>query len=256
MNEHGLDDSESDQDEDGVSMLTFKNTIKNARQYSHSIRTLESGTAPNISSVPNIASTELRFDLTDAHDRDPAHITKIKFSEGTKESDQLLSRIKWQRRATAAKKRDESCEKQDPDGSDSPETGELRSEWWEDWQEKKKRAKQKRAEERRAMSGASGSTESSHGSEKLSGSDLMQLRERNEKSNGAEEARRTSAANDETPLRRRLLEPSRGHSGGGSEILGPARTVLPMESIDGLSGISTRYPDDAGEKLRRGRTFL
>jgi len=224
---------------------TSKNTRYNARQQSHSIRTIACDIGPHDSprstqpsslgragqdgsEIDSLASISL--DSIHASARETNHGPNIKFSAGTKESDQPLSRVQWQRRATAAKKRDEFCEKQDPDGPDSPETGELRSEWWEDWQEEKARAKEKRAEERRAISGASESTESSHGSEKLSGSDQIQLSKRNEKSNGAEEARRTSAANDETPLRRRLVGPSRGHSGGGSETMGHARTVLPMRA--------------------------
>jgi hypothetical protein len=107
------------------------------------------------------------------------------------------------------------------------------------------------------MLDAPGGGESSQGSGKLSGSDEMQASKRSERSNGSEAARRTRASSIELPLsqRKKPVEPSSGHSSVGSETFGHVGTVLPSESGEEEIGRSTLYPDNAKQKLRRGRRF-
>ena len=230
MNEPSLDGSHSDLDEDVVSKLTLRNTIENARQHSHSIRTLacnaESYVSPGSTHAPAEGRTRrddsevdqlvsISLDTTDADDSVGKRDSKIKFSCRTKEHDQLLTKLEWRKlnKETAEKERDERWRKLDPTTPDPPEAEKLESAWWDQW-------KKMRAEERRAMLGAPGSPESSQEPEKLSESDKMQTSERIKSSDASDTARRTLASSIELPLRHREkpVEPSKGYSGGGSQI--------------------------------------
>jgi hypothetical protein len=131
--------------------------------------------------------------------------------------------------------------------------------WWNQWKNEEKEAKiMQRAQEKRAMLDAPGGGKSSQGSEHLSESDEMQLGKLSESTNGPEAARRTRASSIELALERREnpVEPSSGHSSVGSKTSEHMGTVLPTESGEEAMGTSTLYPDNAKQKLRRGRTFL
>ena len=146
----------------------------------------------------------------------------------------------------------------DPNTPNYPETEELEVDWWNQWKNEEKEAKMKqRAQEKRAMLDAPGGGKSSQGSEQLSESDEMQASKRSERSNGSEAARRTRASSIELPLsqRKKPVEPSLGHSSVGSETSEHMGTVLPSESVEEASGTSTLYPNNAEQKLRRGRRF-
>ena len=146
----------------------------------------------------------------------------------------------------------------DPKTPNYPETEELEVDLWNEWKNEEKEAKMKqRAQEKRAMLDAPGGGKSSQESEQLSESDEMQLGKLSERTNASEAARRTRASSIELPFgqRKKRVEPNSGHSSVGSETSEHMGTVLPSESGEEAMGTSTLYPDNAKQKLGRGRRF-
>jgi hypothetical protein len=259
-----------------ISKETLTNTESNARQQSNSSRTIACHIEPHVSppsTQPSFQGGPGRNDpevgqspiislaSTAAGDRKSKHDSKIKFSDRTKKSDQSLTKPQWRQlnKETTEEERDVQWRKLDPNTPNYPETEELEVDWWNEWKNEKKEAKMKqRAQEKRAIPDAPGGGKSSQKSEQLSELDEMQSGKLGKNSNGSEAARRTRASSIEIPLRHRKkpAEASSGHASVGRENFEHAGTVLPCESGEEAMGTSNLYPDNAKQKLRRGRTFL
>jgi hypothetical protein len=253
----------------------LNNTKRNAIQNSNSKRTLACDAESHVAPGPIYASfvgqagqdgseadksASISLDSTDAGARETNHDPKIKFSEGTKERDQCLTKLQWRKlnKETTEEERDTWWSELDPNAPNHPETEELEMDCWDECKDEEEEAKIKqRAKEKRAMLDAPGGRESSRGSEKLSESDGMQSGRLSQRPNGSGAARRTGASSIELVLeqREKPVEPSPGHSSVGSETSEHVGTVLPSESGEEEIGRSTLYPDNAKQKLRRGRRF-
>jgi hypothetical protein len=220
---------------DKSSDLTSDNTRYNARQQSNSKRTLacaaENHVAPGLTHPSSVGRAgqdgfgvdrPISHDSIDAGARGPNHDPKIKFSGGTKEGDQSLTKLEWRKRnkETAQEERDAWWRTLDPNTPSYPETEELETDCWDECIDEEKQAKMKqRAQEERVMLDAPGGRESSQGSEKTSEPDGMQSGRASQRPNGSGAARRTRASSIELVLdqREKPVEPSSGHSGVGSE---------------------------------------
>jgi hypothetical protein len=160
---------------------TLDNTRYNAGQQSNSKRTLacdaECHVAPGLtypSSVGRAGQDGFGVDRLISHDSIDAgacgtnHDPKIKFSGGTKERDQSLTKREWRKRnkETAQEERDAWWRKLDPNAPNHPEIEELEMDCWDKCKDEEEEAKIKqRAKEKRAMLDAPGDGRSSQESE-------------------------------------------------------------------------------------------
>jgi hypothetical protein len=145
-----------------ISELTSDNTKHNAIQNSNSKRTLacdaESYVAPGpmYASVVGQAgqdgseadkSAYISLDSTDAGARETNHDPKIKFSEGTKERDQCLTKLQWRKlnKETTEEERDAWWSKLDLNTPKHQETEELETDWWNESKTEKEAKMRQRA---------------------------------------------------------------------------------------------------------------
>jgi len=267
MTEPGENDPESDQDQDAVSTLTLENTKKNARQHSHSIRSLAS-----ITELPTSLSTEGRIgqddleadklqpttrDSTDTDNREGDLVPTVTFSDRTKKANQnLRSRELDCGELLTAQDRDEWWSKLDPASRKPPPLEELPVEWWNDWREKRRAKKKRKAHEESTISDVLGSAASRRSSENLSESHETLSSKRSESSDDSDSATKTLASSIQLHFRQRT-EPAMPMSAptGENDITEQSRTLSVNESRVESSGTSALYPHDAERKLRRGRRF-